>query len=43
MNLAKVKDASLCEELPYWDFIDGVLPHMVLSDGSLSAGLKVNL
>jgi hypothetical protein len=43
MNLSKVKDAALSEELPYWDFIDGLLPHMVLSDGSLSAGLKVNL
>ena len=43
MNLAKIKDAPLCEELPYWDFINGPLPHVVLSDGSLSAGLKVNL
>lgn len=43
MNLAKVKDAPLCEELPYWDFVDGALPHVALSDGSLSAGLKVSL
>ncbi len=43
MNLPKVKDAPLCEELPYWDFIDGQLPHAILSDGSLSAGLKVSL
>jgi type-IV secretion system protein TraC len=43
MNLSKEKDAPLCEELPYWDFVDGPLPHAVLADGSLSAGLKVNL
>lgn len=43
MNFVKAKESSLCEELSYWDFIDGILPHMVLSDGSLSAGLKVNL
>jgi type IV secretory pathway VirB4 component len=43
MKLSKTRDTSLSEELPYWDFIDGLLPHMVLSDGSLSAGLKVNL
>jgi type-IV secretion system protein TraC len=43
MNLAKTKDAPLCEELPYWDFIAGSLPHIALADGSLSAGLKVNL
>ena len=43
MSIAKVKDSPLCEELPYWDFIDGPLPHLVLSDGSLSAGLKISL
>ena len=43
MSFVKVKDTPLCEDLPYWDFIDGPLPHVVLSDGSLSAGLKVSL
>jgi type-IV secretion system protein TraC len=43
MNLSKENDAALSEELPYWDFIDGLLPHMVLTDGSLSAGLRVDL
>jgi len=37
------KDASLSEELPYWDFIDGPLAHAILFDGSLVGGLKVNL
>lgn len=37
------KDASLAEELPYWDFIDGPLAHAILFDGSLVGGLKVNL
>lgn len=39
----KQKDASLCEELPYWDFIDGPKAHAVLNDGSLVAGLRVGL
>jgi type-IV secretion system protein TraC len=43
MNLSKEKEAPLCEELPYWDFIDGSLPHAVLTDGSLTAGLKISL
>lgn len=37
------KDASLAEELPYWDFVDGPLAHAILFDGSLVGGLKVNL
>jgi type IV secretory pathway VirB4 component len=36
-------DSSLAEELPYWDFVDGVKPHAVLTDGSLAAGLKISL
>lgn len=36
-------EASLCEELPYWEFQDGKLPHLVLNDGSLVAGLKLSL
>lgn len=37
------KDASLAEELPYWDFIDGPLAHAILFDGSLVGSLKVSL
>jgi type-IV secretion system protein TraC len=37
------KDASLAEELPYWDFIDGPLGHAILFDGSIVGGLKVKL
>lgn len=39
----KKSEASLCEELPYWEFQDGKLPHLVLNDGSLVAGLKLSL
>lgn len=37
------KDASLAEELPYWDFVDDPLAHAILFDGSLVGGLKVSL
>lgn len=43
MNTAKLAEATLCEELPYWNFFDEALPHAVLTDGSLVAGLKVGL
>lgn len=36
-------DASLSEELPYWEFFGTAKGHAVLSDGSLVAGLRVNL
>jgi len=36
-------EPSLCEELPYWDFVEGPRPHIILQDGSLSSGLKVKL
>jgi type-IV secretion system protein TraC len=39
----KNKDASLAEELPYWDFVEGPLHHAVLYDGSLVSGLRVGL
>lgn len=35
------KDASLSEELPYWEFFEGNPSHAVLVDGSLVAGLTV--
>lgn len=37
------RDASLAEELPFWDFEDTPFPHAILSDGSLVAGLRVGL
>ncbi len=39
----KLKDASLAEELPYWDFIEEPKAHAVLFDGSLVGGLRVGL
>lgn len=37
------KDASLAEELPYWDFIEGPKAHAILFDGSLVGGLRIKL
>jgi type-IV secretion system protein TraC len=37
------KDASLAEDLPYWDFFEEPRAHAVLFDGSLVAGLSVGL
>ncbi|MBY0314560.1 MAG: TraC family protein [Bdellovibrionales bacterium] len=37
------KDASLAEELPYWDFVQGPKSHAILFDGSLVGGLRVGL
>lgn len=37
------QEAPLCEELPYWEFFDKPKAHVVLSDGSLVAGLKIGL
>lgn len=36
-------DSSLAEELPYWDFFDFPKPHLILNDGSVVAGLSVQL
>jgi type-IV secretion system protein TraC len=36
-------DSSLAEELPYWDFFDFPKPHLILNDGSLVAGLTLQL
>lgn len=36
-------DSSLAEELPYWDFFDFPKPHLILNDGSLVAGVSVQL
>jgi type-IV secretion system protein TraC len=37
------RDASLAEDLPYWDFFEEPRAHAVLHDGSLVAGLRVGL
>ena len=37
------RDASLAEDLPYWDFFEEPRAHAVLADGSLVAGLRVGL
>jgi len=39
----KSKDASLAEELPFWDFEGVPIPHAILNDGSLVAGLRIGL
>jgi conjugal transfer ATP-binding protein TraC len=39
----KDRDSSLAEELPYWEFVDGNTPHIVLQDGSLTGGLRASL
>ena len=36
-------DSSLAEELPYWDFFDFPKPHLILNDGSVVAGLSMQL
>lgn len=38
-----MSDPSLAEEMPYWEFIDDLRPHVVLNDGSLVAGVKAGL
>lgn len=37
------QEPALSAELPYWDFFDNPIGHAVLSDGSLVAGLSVQL
>ena len=37
------KEASLCEELPYWEFMEEPRAHAVLNDGPLVGGLRVSL
>ena len=39
----KNTEASLSEELPYWEFQDQPRPHLILNDGSLVAGLRLSL
>ncbi len=39
----KNHEASLAEELPYWDFSDLPRPHAILNDGSLVGGIKLSL
>ena len=39
----KTTDPCLAEELPYWEFAEMPIPHVVLNDGSLVAGLQVGL
>ena len=43
MSISKNSDASLAEELPFWDFFADPIPHAVLVDGSLVSGLRVDL
>lgn len=35
------QETSLSEQLPFWEFEQGPIPHVILSDGSLSAGAEL--
>ncbi len=37
------REPSLCEELPYWEFVSEPVPHVVHIDGTLVVGLKSSL
>lgn len=39
----KNTEASLCEELPYWEFQNKPRAHLILNDGSLVAGIRLAL
>jgi hypothetical protein len=39
----KNTEASLSEELPYWEFSDAPRQHLILNDGSLVSGIKLSL
>lgn len=39
----KISEPSLCEELPFWEFAEYPRPHLILSDGSLVAGIRLPL
>ena len=36
-----MSEAALCEQLPFWEFEQNPIPHAILSDGSLSAGIEL--
>ncbi|MBN8542386.1 MAG: TraC family protein [Deltaproteobacteria bacterium] len=35
-------DGVLCESLPYWEFRTTPIPHVILSDGSVSSGFEIS-
>ena len=39
----KATDPCLAEELPYWEFAETPIPHVILNDGSLVGGLQIGL
>lgn len=39
----KNNEASLSEEIPYWEFSENPRPHLILNDGSLVTGIKLSL
>ncbi len=41
--MGKFKEMAISEELPYWEFVGDPQPHVILTDGSLTAGLKIDL
>lgn len=43
MSKSQPREASLAEELPYWEFFEKPKPHVVLADGSLVSGLALSL
>ena len=43
MGAIKEKEASLSEELPFWDFFSSPLPHIVLNDSSVVCGFQTDV
>lgn len=43
MRTNHTPDASVAEELPYWNFFENPRPHAVLSDGSLVSGVQMEV
>jgi hypothetical protein len=41
MNRKQTSEASLAEELPFWEFCESPYPHVLLTDGAISTGLRV--
>lgn len=43
MSKSKQAEASLAEELPYWEFFDKPRAHVVLADGAIVGGISLSL
>lgn len=43
INTRDSHESSMAMQLPYWDFFDDPVAHVVLNDGSMVAGIKTDL